>query len=592
MTAPIPKLDIIQTNGALQTLPGEGVHAKIGVCSAGPLNTAVLIASLAALAAYGTGPVVEATAHQLEVTGEPVLLTRCAAGVSGAIGAVVRSGPGSAGVNLTGVSSPTSTAVPTLSITGVLARAYAVRVRVVGAGANLAATPTVQYSLDGGLTWSTAATAVAGPTGLGDSGISLAWADGSFVASDTWAGYAVAGLPIGGGLLAVTGSPLDAYQVSVRIVRPGASLASNVATYRLSLDGGRTYGDEMAMPVNGVVTPTNTGLTLTFTNGGGGGGGGGGSAFSEGDLVEFRTSAPSPTLSNLNAAWAGMIANNNDVEVVHIVGAVDSITATGIASLASAALTSAKPRIVLLEARDQGSGESEAAWMQSLNDDFANFVSDRVGIVAGAAEVYLSAVGRYGRRRAGMVVAARAGLVAISEDLAWVARGALPSVTAIYHDEEANPGLNAGRFITLRQHQGLPGYYITNPLLMAAPDSDFQLLQYRRVWDRAFRVLRRVMLRYLSQDLALNPPGVQAPLFAGGLDEIDAGNIEDAASDALNTALVQTTPRHATAITVAVNRTNDVLATQELDVTFGIQPKGYAKKITNRLGFINPARST
>ena len=587
MTAPIPKLDIIQTDGALQALPGEGVHAKIGVCSAGPLNTAVLIASLAALAAYGTGPVVEATAHQLEVTGEPVLLTRCAAGVAGANGAVVRSGPGSAGTALTAVPTITSTAVPSLTITGVLARAYAVRVRVVGAGADLAASPTTQYSLDGGLTWSTAAIAVAGPTALGTSGISLAWADGSFVASDTWAGYAVAGLPIGGGLLAVTGSPLDAYQVSVRIVRPGASLASNVATYRLSLDGGRTYGDEYAMPVNGVVTPANTGLTLTFTNGGGGG-----SAFSEGDLFEFRTTAPAPTLSNINAAWAGMLANNNDVEVVHIVGAVDSITATGIASLANAALTSAKPRIVLLEARDQGSGESEAAWMQSLNDDFANFVSDRVGIVAGAAEVYLSAVGRYGRRRAGMVVAARAALVPISEDLAWVARGPLPSVTAIYHDEDANPGLNAGRFITLRQHQGLPGYYITNPLLMAAPDSDFQLLQYRRVWDRAFRVLRRVMLRYLSQDLALNPPGVQAPLFAGGLDEIDAGNIEDAASDALRTALVQSTPRHVTDVTAAVNRTNNVLSTQELDVTFGIQPKGYAKKIVARLGFINPSRST
>ena len=33
--------------------------------------------------------------------------------LGGAIGAVVRSGPGSAGVNLTGVSSPTSTASPT-----------------------------------------------------------------------------------------------------------------------------------------------------------------------------------------------------------------------------------------------------------------------------------------------------------------------------------------------------------------------------------------------------------------------------------------------------------------------------------------------
>ena len=589
MPPPIPYANITQTDGALGTQPGDAVHAKAGVCSAGPINTPTLVASKTALTGtFGRGPLVEDAAYQLDVSGAPVLVCRVNPGVAGAISSVARSGAGSPSASLAADSGNTSTAVPALAIASgvVLTRPLAVRVKVAAGGTNLAATPTIRYSLDGGLTWSAAATAVAGPTALGSSGLTLAWTDGTFVADDAWTGRAVPGAQVGTCTLAVTGTATDAFRVALEILRGGATLAANTATYRLSLDGGETWGPETAMPVGGVVTPSGTGLALTFTYSSGTG-------FAAGDRFDCATAAPGFTLTDLTNAWNALIASTNDWEGLHVVGTVDSTIAAGVDSLAASAITAYKPRWALLSARDQTPEETEAAWMSALQTEFASLVSTlgRIFVAAGALDLVSTLSGRARRTSVACTAAARAAGVPISEDLAWVGRGALPGVLRIHHDEANTPGLNASRFITARTHEGRAGFYLTNPNAMVESGSDFELLQYRRVWDRGYRVLRRVLLPFLSQDLEVNPEGVAAPLVAGGLDEVDAGNIERKAVDALEDALVRTTPKHATTAGASVDRTTDFLSTRALTVAFTVQPKGYVKAINATLGFVNPSRT-
>lgn len=576
MTA-IPSFTIEQTDGALGTLPDDAVHAKIGVCSAGP-TTPTLVGSRTALSEFGTGPLIDAVAYQLEVTQTPVLLCRAAASVAGIIGSLTRDGTGSAATALTLQSGGTSTAVLALTATG-LTRAYAVRVRVTTAGANLAALPEIQYSLDGGLTWSDDFVAADG-TILGSSGITLGITDGSFVGSEVWTGYATPSDVTGTALPVISGAPLDAYQVVLEVVRGAASLAANAATVKVSLDNGETFGPELAVPISGTLALTGTGLTATFSNG----------TFVAGERYEFRTAAPAPNLSDISAAFERMLASTTDVELVHVVGPADSVAATALDVLADGAIAAHKPRVVLLEARAPRAEEAASAWRADLKDDFEDFVSDRVAVCAGEADYYAVLGRRYVRRSIGTLVAARAALVPISEDLAFVARGALPGVLAITHDEDSTPDLNEARFITTRQHQGLPGYYITNPLMMAAPGSDYALLQRRRVWDRAYRVLRRTVLPFLSTDLLVNPASVSSPLVPGAIDEVDAATIEDRATDALTDALLRSTPRHATEVSVLVDRSNNLLSTEELGVDFEVAPKAYAKTIRGRLGFRNPGR--
>ena len=64
MPPPIPYASISQTDGALSAQPGDAVHAKAGVCSAGPLNTSTLVATKTALTStFGRGPLVEVHVH-------------------------------------------------------------------------------------------------------------------------------------------------------------------------------------------------------------------------------------------------------------------------------------------------------------------------------------------------------------------------------------------------------------------------------------------------------------------------------------------------------------------------------------------------
>lgn len=581
----IPSFNLTQTDGALTSLPDEEVHAKIGTCSAGPLNTPTLVASKTALVStFGAGKLVEDTAYQLDVARRPVLVVRANGGAAGSIGGVVRSGGGSASLTLTGAGGNHGSApVPTL--TGTPVANFAFRLRISQAGANLAASPRFQYSLDGGLTYSDAAVALAGPTALGSTGLSLAWADGVFVANNSWSGEVVAADQQGSAALAVSGTPTDAFHVVLEVVRRGTSLGANTATYRASLDGGRVFGPEMAMPVGGIVALTNTGLTLTFTDGAS-------PTFEEDDVFEFRTTAPGATLSDLQNAWNAMQAAPYDVEGVHITSTADDTIAAGVDALAASAIAVKKPRWVLMEARDLRADETEAAWITSLQTAFSGFVSTlgRVLVAAGALDLVSTLSGRQRRVNVGVVAAARAAAVPYSEDLAWVGRGALPGVQRLHHDEDAVPGLNIARFVTARRHEGIVGFFLTNPVTMAAPGSDFELLQYRRVWDRAYRVVRRVFTPALSQDFITNPADVQAPLVPGAIDEVEAADLEERGKDALSDALLRSRPRHATAVDVSVDRLTTFTVTRELLVDFAVTPKGYAKRISGTLGFINPAR--
>lgn len=580
----IPNFTLDQADGALGTQPDDAIHAKAGIASQGPIGMPILIAGRGPLLeTFGSGPLVEDVALQVALTQRPVLCVRINPGVAGVVGALVRSGNGAGGASLTAAGGNTSTAVPSLAIGG---QAMAVAVRVTTAGANLAALPEYVYSLDGGLTWSAPAVAVAGPVPLGNSGLTLAWANGTFVANNTWAGQATPSGQQGTAALVVSGTPTDAFDVALEVLRGAPNLAANLATFRLSLDGGANWGPETAMPVSGVVQPAGTGLTLTFSNGGG-------TAFERGDRFAFRTLAPGFTLSDLNNAWGALLASPLDVEGVHVVGATDDTIAAAVDVNTVAAIAARKPRWALLEARAATSGETEAQWMTTIANDYADFVSSlgRVFVAAGTCDVVSVLSGRARRTSIGILAAIRAAQVPISEDLAWVGRGALPGVLAIQHDEDARPGLNFARFITARTHQGFAGYYLTNPVSMAVPGSDFELLQHRRVWDRAYRALRGQLTRLLSQDLLVNPADVDPPLVPGAVDEVEAAAIEAAGRNALNDALVRTRPRHATAADVTVDRTQNLISTEEIAVDFAITPKGYVKAIRGSLGFTNPART-
>ena len=166
-------------DGSLGILPPptDNVSAKIGVASSGPINEIVSVTSLKQVQdTFGGGPLAEALATHLALSGAPVYAVRANPSVSGSIGSVAKTGTGTGDLTITG--SPND--------------AYSLIVKITRDGANLAAgTAAFTYSLDGGDNYSPE---IAIPTGgtyaLPGTGLTLTFSNGSsgtsFVTGDTY----------------------------------------------------------------------------------------------------------------------------------------------------------------------------------------------------------------------------------------------------------------------------------------------------------------------------------------------------------------------------------------------------------------------
>jgi hypothetical protein len=168
-------------DGALALVPstGDQVQAKLGVCTAGPVNSPTLVTNPSqASTTFGTGPLVEAAKATLALPGNGgVVMCRLPGTVSGAVSSTT------AGSGNTGTA--------TYTVGGTPNDAYEVSVAVTADGTNLAAaTATFQYSIDGGDSWSdTLAVPTGGVYTIPGTGLTVTFVNGgsgtSFKSGDT-----------------------------------------------------------------------------------------------------------------------------------------------------------------------------------------------------------------------------------------------------------------------------------------------------------------------------------------------------------------------------------------------------------------------
>jgi hypothetical protein len=169
-----PKVNITELDGALGILPPTAgrLMAFVGASTGGTLavNTPSAYARVPNLvAAAGQGPVVEAAARYIAVTGKPALIVRTEADVAAAAGTVVKVGAG--------------TSVPTVGDLAPLDDFELVIKFIVG-GTQGVAGATYQVSYDGGYNYGpTLALGVA--TSITAGGVEIEFAAGTFVADET-----------------------------------------------------------------------------------------------------------------------------------------------------------------------------------------------------------------------------------------------------------------------------------------------------------------------------------------------------------------------------------------------------------------------
>ena len=493
------------------------------------------------------------------------------------------------------------------------------------------------------------------------------------------------------GVLAVSGSPYNDYQIVVTIVRAGKIGVSPYPAFQYSIDNGLTFTDSIVIPAGGVYTVTETGLTFTFSNGANG--------FFIGDKWTFSCTAATFNNTDVANGYIALLADSRTWEAVHLVGVSDTTIASTVASYMTVASTNERYVHSFIEARDMdmqavlesatntfpmtfvggetlkiqisndfgqtypvtktftfvagayatigalvtalnvqaftgglftvlasanklqlvtqsikgktvlkvdgtstaiggaliqytgsqvASGETEDAWMNSLISTWVSFVSDRVSVCAGSADLYSQANRDYNIRNCAHIVSAREKLIPLHEDLGKVARGPLPLILTpsensgkygIYHDEDAKPGLDVSRFTTLRRFKNIPGFYITNGRTFASPGSDYTFLQYRRVIDRAATLLTVISKQFINAEFRVNADGT--------IYEIDAVNAEDKVSQFLYSDLRQ----NVVGLQVQVDRNINLLSTQKMKITVSVLPYGYVKFLDLTIGFTPVVRA-
>jgi hypothetical protein len=546
--------------------PGLGIvppsaartQAKLMVSQAGTPNTVYSAGTVkAARDQVGSGPLLQATAQVLGVAGGPVLMVPVLASTYGTVtGAFALTGGG------------------TGTVTGSKGPEQVVKVRI-GTG-GLPGVFTFQIAVGSG-SYGPLITSSADPYSLqvpGQQFTKLAFGNFTYVANDIYTvglnGVVVrTGSGTSSALDGTTHSPVDAYDIWVEITASGALGAG---AFRYTLDGGSNYSGSILLPSAGVYVIPGTGIVLTFAG-----------TFTVADVYKGTSTHASSSGSDITAAFTGLLANASEWGLAHVGGTPASAAAAAtLAATVGAQMDLAQASYRFVRAIMQcPSSEGDSAVAAA----FASFAHPRVGVCVGDVYLVSPVTGLVDKRNLAWAYTARLSATKLSSHPGQIDAsnngGALRNVRSIVRDEFATPGLDDARFVTARTVIGLPGYYITRGKMMALAGSDFSNIMNCRVMDRACTVERAAALFFMNLDVRIDPD-------TGHIDERDAMKMEAVCQSKLEADLLGDNGE-ASAVRVAVSRTDNLLSTSTLNVEVSVIPKGYTETIKMSIGFKNPA---
>lgn len=553
-----PDVTITIQDGALGQVPASVANAqvKFGICSAGVVNQLYTLADIGtAQQQLGQGPLVDATAHTIGVAGGPVYAVPLNPTNAGALGSVTHTGTG------TGTVTPSAAPAQSLQIKITTGGTIGTFQFAVSIGGGAYGTPVVTtgspfpYLIPGTLT-------------------SITFAAGTYVLNDVYTinidgTKTLTGTGPAATNLTQTSSPLDNYSVVVTITAGGAL---GTATFTVSLDGGNNTGAQIATSGGGLYTIPNTGVVLTFAG-----------TFVTADTYSFTTTTASASNTDLTNAFTATLGSAVQWGFAHVA----ATPASASAAATTAATIDAQMTIAQLAYRfvftvmECPTVEIDTTIIAA----FSSFVSARLVVCVGDVGALSPVNGRILRRNNAWIFTAHLAAIGAGEDPAFVGSTSPPkNVVSLYPNFGATTWtpdtLDANRFTTMRTFPGKPGYFFTNGNTMASPGSDFNLVQRRRVMDIACTVARNVLLDYLNGSVRVNKT-------TGYIDERDAQKIEGRVNAILRNALVA--PGFATDTSVVLNRTTNLLSTNNEPVSVRVTPLAYLKTISVTMGFSNPA---
>ncbi|WP_434042244.1 MULTISPECIES: DUF2586 family protein [Sorangium] len=563
--------------------PVSRIHSVVGVCSNGPFTPTRVADPDALTSTFGFGPAVKALAYEMGKTGAPGIMRRILPDpVAASVGELVLD-------DWDGAAAP--------AISGTANDHYHIMWETVVAGELNAATG--RYSLDGGETWTTAATVPTnGIVALGGSGLTATFTAGT--GDDVAGNFSFEAFPAAQAVLPVvatrvgsstsavtiTGTPLDAYEIVLETLA-GGTIGTAGIVLRYSLDGGRTFtkpirlGTANTLQINDGTE--DSGLDFAFAAGG----------LETGDEFASGTTEPAIAASDVVEALGELDALAVNWRFAHIVGAVDATAAGTIGAefttFAADELSNARFAWALMSARDRRRLETETAWENALVDDFDGVENARVAVGAGYARITCPITRRRNRRPAAWIAVPELLRRPIEEDLGRKASGALSTDVAIYedgerieHDARVSQTLQGARFVTLRTFKRSgDSVYFTRGSTFDAEGGLEGYIARRQVLDVASDIFAQVLEEQLMDGVEVNAADEPNP---GAITEANAARIDRE----VETAIRRQLEGKFSALSVRTSRTTVLAAGVRLPCKVSIVGLEYLEQLEGDIGFVTP----
>ena len=579
MGLPNVNLTVVDGNLGLQQGSNEQVVLLLGPCTSGISDTLYSFGNQTAMTnSLGLGKLVEAAGYAMQVGGGPVMCMPIEPNTAGALSTVTHTGTATG--TLVIAAAPHAAVTITCVTTGTIAGA------------------TAQFTFTVGSTVSSAITATAGWSSTGyripGTYCTYVFVTGTYSASSDVYTISTAGVvahSAGAGATAGTqsASPLDDYQALISITSSG-TVASGTAQFTYSLDNGNTSlggngltSSNIIVGSSGVYVIPNSGVYLTFAG-----------QLDSGDTYKFKTVGPS--CSSYTSALTALETTYLAQATYAMVGVVQTnVSVTGWGTAAAVFETAATTLFnsgvyvrFMSECPTVGTvfASGSAVIVDSADTD-AVCIAQRANVSAahvlvGAGDCLLTSPvsGLTLRRNAMWVAAGRASSVEASQNLGFVGLGGVTGVVYIFRNETATPGMDAAGFTTLRQINGVPGYYITDAHTCSLATSDYYPFTNARVIDIACTVTRANSLPLVNSKIPTTTRGS----FVGVITEKKAQQIEAKIGGALIIVMVDTQPQNAVAANAVVDRTHNIIADGNLIIAVAVQPFAYARTVTVYIG--------
>lgn len=457
-------------DGTSGLAPGgvEGSAIVVGACSKGQVGKGYLLGPSSDIEGLlGVGPLAERVRDMLNTGGqEPTLIAvPCLAQAGGYISEPVCTGGNGK--------------YPDVGVSGVAQVNADVVVKVEAAGA--VGTATVLTSLDGGETWADAAVTTAEQLVIGETGATLLFPADAELESD-WRWSFVTRSPIGpvervgdasSPLPVIAGGVLAGGEISIQIVKGGGL---NEGTYQLSTDGGENYGKVKTLPVDGLVSVSALGVTVTFPKG----------TYAGGTTYSCRLLEPVPSIVDVMAALEEPLARY-DVEFVLVAGATDSVDWAAMQAKAEELWNLHRPTYFKAEARlprdDEDLNDFTAYLVEEKRDVAARFVT-----VCAQYGGITDSTGAVKERNASGLQAGRVMSLPVQRATGRVRDGNISQLALPDGWMAVQGTLEDAGYLTAKKYAGLDGVYWGDSRTLADDTSDFR---YEEVLRTVFKAVRK-----------------------------------------------------------------------------------------------------